>query len=311
MLPLFLCFLMSSSVRTFLRSPLRPSRLLTLRPLSSNSDAVDIRRRLVAAELRKLGLANPERLWTYSDDDDDGGGRRLAHEQFGRPAVRTFNSYVLKGGGSPSIPDLAQARRTAQQIEHSFRRHKAAISDTFRNTDASSSNYKALRRPLAIVLDNLRSAGNVGSILRTCDACGINTIHPVGITPSPLSVGREKVVKASLGAEQNVDTGRRFETLREGLAVLKGEGWRIVAMETCERAEMLYNFDFTDGEGAFEKTAIVVGNEVTGIDEDIINDASLVDHVLTIPMFGTKNSLNAAVAAGVVAYEVVRQIENS
>ena len=82
-------------------------------------------------------------------------------------------------------------------------------------------------------------------------------------------------------------------------------------METCERAEMLFNFDFTDGEGAFEKTAIVVGNEVTGIDEDIINDASLVDHVLTIPMFGTKNSLNAAVAAGVVAYEVVRQIENS
>ena len=267
--------------------------------------------------LSSLGFSSPESLFTPPLSLAD---VRTAHENHGKPAIKAFNTFVSKGnGGGDKSRVAAAAERTAQQVDFLSRRHRAAISTTLRNTDGllpsnaseNKDDFASVSHPLCLVLDNLRSAENVGSILRSCDACGVNFVVPIGITASPHSLGREKVLKASLGSEEFIRMDRRFESLQEGLRWLRGEGWRVVAMETMEGAKSIYDFENLQRVDCseFRKTAIVVGNEVTGIDEEILQ-SDLVDDVLEIPMFGRKNSLNVSVATGIALSEIVRQINN-
>ena len=146
---------------------------------------------------------------------------------------------------------------------------------------------------MIVILDNLRSALNVGSILRTCDALGITEVYLCGITPS---ITDNKVLKTSLGAEGNIkitETPDTFDTVRS----IKGNGYQIIGLELTKDSVDIRKVK------ADHKSALIVGNEVGGLNEEIL---SLCDVVTEIPMSGIKESLNVAVAFGIAAYEMTK-----
>jgi len=152
--------------------------------------------------------------------------------------------------------------------------------------------------PISLIVHNVRSAENVGSILRTADAVGIDTVYLCGITPAPVDrFGRPnlRVLKASLGAEKNVEWEQR-EDVYELLKELKKEGKEIIALEQSSRAVDYKEIKIQ------KPTALIVGNEVTGIEEELL---ALCDTVIDIPMHGEKESLNVAVATGIALYSLL------
>ena len=152
---------------------------------------------------------------------------------------------------------------------------------------------------IAAVLHNIRSVHNVGSIFRTADAAGVAKIVCCGITPTPFDrfgAVRADFAKVALGAENSVAWSHEPETAA-AIEVLKREGWMVVAIEQSDRA---VPFQSLRGAGS-EKIALVLGNEVDGLPPDIIG---LADVVADIPMRGMKESLNVAVAFGIVAFGI-------
>ena len=164
------------------------------------------------------------------------------------------------------------------------------------------------------MLDNVRSAFNVGSIFRTADACACAEVITTGITPHPRGSGAEKLAKSALGAEVVVPS-RHFTTTIEAIHYFRKAhpnvvlvGMETTALSTCY-TEVVYPGKASDrvdsASVAMEAgTAIFLGNEVTGVDTEVI---PLLDMVVEIPMFGKKNSLNIAACAPVVMYEILRQ----
>ncbi|MBI2056263.1 MAG: TrmH family RNA methyltransferase [Candidatus Sungbacteria bacterium] len=151
------------------------------------------------------------------------------------------------------------------------------------------------------ILYNIRSIHNVGSIFRTANGAGIEKIYLCGITPSPVdSLGKpvEKFTKVSLGAEQTL-LWEKVRSCAGLLARLKKEGYRIYALEQDRNSMPYYTVHFTDEE--WEKTALVAGHERTGISRALLKRA---DKILEIPMHGSKESLNVAVAFGIAAYHL-------
>lgn len=144
------------------------------------------------------------------------------------------------------------------------------------------------RLPLAVLVDNVRSLWNVGSIFRTADACGVERLVLAGITGTP---PRPEIAKTALGAEQMVAWRYRADVLG-ALAELKREGHVPVAIETSPRAIALDRFEWP------RRPCIVIGNEVAGITPPLL--AACRHHVF-IPMRGLKDSLNVAVAFGIAA----------
>lgn len=151
---------------------------------------------------------------------------------------------------------------------------------------------------IKIILDNLRSAHNVGSIFRTADGAGVEKLYLVGTTPTPIDrFGRQvpEIKKTSLGASEFV-SWEHSDTA--GLASLidrlKQDGFEIVAIEQGERSISLY--DFSPG----AKTCYVLGNEIDGVGKACLQAA---DRVVEIPMRGQKESLNVSVAAGIVLFQ--------
>ncbi len=145
----------------------------------------------------------------------------------------------------------------------------------------------------AVILNNIRSAENVGSIFRTGDAFGVTQIFLVGISPAPLDrFGRinTKLAKSALGAEHFVKW-QRFETLPEALEVLRKENFKIVAVEQADNST---NYKLLSNN---LPAAFVFGNEVEGLSAE---DLRLCDEVVEIPMSGMKESLNVAVSVGVI-----------
>jgi 23S rRNA (guanosine2251-2'-O)-methyltransferase len=144
---------------------------------------------------------------------------------------------------------------------------------------------------MIIILDNLRSALNVGSIIRTCDALGIREVYLCGITPG---IDNPKVKKTSLGAEQSVKTHSAASTI-EAVKDLKAKGYQILPLELTPDAEDVSKFS-PSGD-----VVLVIGNEVSGVSSDVIE---ISDSVVMIPMQGTKESLNVSVAFGIAAYSL-------
>ena len=142
----------------------------------------------------------------------------------------------------------------------------------------------------AVILDNIRSAWNVGSILRSADGFGFTHAYVCGITPTP---DNEAVSKTSLGAEDSVPWSYHKDTVQL-VKGLKKEGWRILALEEDPLANEIQHAAI----GAND-TALVIGNEVTGVDPDLLD---LSDDILFIPMHGEKKSFNVAVAFGIAAF---------
>lgn len=150
--------------------------------------------------------------------------------------------------------------------------------------------------PVAIVLDNVRSAQNVGSFFRTADAFGIGRIALCGISATPPN---REIHKTALGAEQSVEWSY-YPTTLECIETLRKEGYRIIAIEQIEGATMLDKFRAESD----TRYALVFGNEVDGVDQAV---ADIVDGAIEIPQVGIKHSLNVAVTAGIVMWEMFRQ----
>lgn len=150
--------------------------------------------------------------------------------------------------------------------------------------------------PVVVVLDNVRSAQNVGSFFRTADAFGIERIELCGISSTPPN---RELHKTALGSELSVAWNYTPTTL-ECVARLREEGYRIVAVEQIEGAVMLDKFVVERD----VKYALIFGNEVDGVADEV---ADIVDAAIEIPQVGTKHSLNVSVSAGVVMWELFRQ----
>jgi 23S rRNA (guanosine2251-2'-O)-methyltransferase len=147
--------------------------------------------------------------------------------------------------------------------------------------------------PLVVVVDNVRSMHNVGSVFRTADAFLITGIALCGYTPQP---PHRDIQKTALGATETV-SWKHFDTTLAAILELKREGYRIFAVEQVEKSIPLQEFSLKES----EKLAVIFGNEVSGIDQAVLPHC---DGSLEIPQFGTKHSLNIAVAAGIVLWEL-------
>jgi len=147
------------------------------------------------------------------------------------------------------------------------------------------------KKPIAIVLDNVRSAHNVGSIFRTSDAFLIKKIILCGITPIPPS---NEIRKSALGATNSVEWVQEKET---SIAInnLKKEGYYIVGVEQVEKATKIQEFQNN------QPIALIFGHEVNGVSQEIINAC---DEIIEIPQYGTKHSLNISVCAGIVIWKI-------
>ena len=160
----------------------------------------------------------------------------------------------------------------------------------------SPEEYKAQsKNPVVLVLDNIRSMHNVGSAFRTCDAFNVEKLYLCGITATP---PQKEISKTALGATESVEWAY-VEQVSELAKQLKSEGYAIILVEQTDNSTMLQDFNFAQ----YEKLALFVGNEVFGISDELL---PLCDAAVEIPQFGTKHSLNVAVATGIVLWEAVR-----
>lgn len=172
---------------------------------------------------------------------------------------------------------------------------KKTIRDMGRDTVEQ---FKARRKiPVTVVLDNVRSLNNIGAIFRTCDGFAAEGIALCGVSGTPPSV---EIHKTALGAEESVDW-RYFATTAEAIASLRAEGHTVICLEQVRGSVSLTDFRIESG----ARYAMVVGNEVDGVDQRIVDGA---DICLEIPQSGTKHSLNVSVSAAVALWEFYKQL---
>lgn len=155
--------------------------------------------------------------------------------------------------------------------------------------------HNVKKLPVVIVLDNVRSMENVGAFFRTADAFRIGAIYLCGITACP---PHREIHKTALGADESVDW-RYFETTAEACEHLRSLNYRIYAVEQVEGSIKL------DGFTAQENTAYVFGNEVEGVDDDILKYC---EQAVEIPQEGTKHSLNVSVSGGILMYHIFHDL---
>ena len=154
--------------------------------------------------------------------------------------------------------------------------------------------FKASEKlPLVVVLDDVRSLYNVGSIFRTCDAFRVEAVYLCGITACP---PHPEIHKTALGGEDSVDW-RYFPTAQEAVESLHQEGCFVYAVEQVEGSTMLQDLALVSP----LRYAVVFGNEVKGVHQEVVD---LCDGCLEIPQYGTKHSMNVAVTAGIVIWEM-------
>ena len=159
---------------------------------------------------------------------------------------------------------------------------------------------EAEKMPLIVVLDDVRSMYNIGSVFRTCDAFRVEAIYLCGITACP---PHQEIHKTALGAEDSV-RWRYFKTAQEAVEQLHEDGYFVWSVEQCEGSVKAPTpLQLTRG-GAADGVAVVLGNEVKGVHQEVID---MSDACLEIPQFGTKHSMNVSVTAGIVIWEFARQ----
>jgi tRNA G18 (ribose-2'-O)-methylase SpoU len=155
------------------------------------------------------------------------------------------------------------------------------------------STFKSIKKtPLIIILDDIRSLNNIGSIFRTCDAFKIEKIYLCGITATPPN---RKITKTAIGATESVDW-EYYENINDLVSELKNNETMIWAVEQTENSKILSQMENIDGN---KKHALVFGNEINGVKQDVINSCN---NVIEINQYGTKHSLNVSIAAGIVIW---------
>jgi 23S rRNA (guanosine2251-2'-O)-methyltransferase len=154
------------------------------------------------------------------------------------------------------------------------------------------------KTPLIVILDDIRSLNNIGSVFRTCDAFRVEKIYLCGITATP---PHRDIQKTALGATETVDWEHRKD-INELIEELKNSGNKVFAIEQAENSIMLDVFAPFKG----CKMAVIFGNEVKGVSQEAVN---MCDGVIEIPQFGTKHSLNIAVSAGIVIWDIFQKLK--
>ncbi len=147
-------------------------------------------------------------------------------------------------------------------------------------------------REVVVILDNIRSALNVGAIFRTCDGAGVKSLILSGITPYP---PHPKVVKTAIGAEESVNF-KHTKDLIDEINKLKEDGFKIVSIEQTDSSKNFFEAELS------EKIVLIFGNELTGVSSEVLSQSDL---VLELPMRGEKNSLNVATTVGIVLYNTM------
>ncbi len=158
---------------------------------------------------------------------------------------------------------------------------------------------QADKLPLVVVLDNVRSLHNVGSVFRTSDAYLVEAVYLCGITSTP---PHAEIHKSALGAEFSVDW-KYFEQTLDAVAQLKAGGYTVFSIEQAQGSTMLTDLQL-DPNG---KYAVILGHEVKGVQQEVVNAS---DGCIELPQYGTKHSLNVSVTAGIVIWEFFRGIRN-
>lgn len=158
--------------------------------------------------------------------------------------------------------------------------------------------HQSEKLPLIVVLDQVRSLHNVGSVFRTSDAFRLNAIYLCGITATP---PQPEIHKTALGAEDAVEW-KYYARTQEAVADLKSDGYEVLAVEQVEGSTMLQNLQLQSD----KKYAIVLGNEVKGVQQEVVD---MCDECVEIPQFGTKHSLNVSVTAGILIWEFARLLK--
>jgi 23S rRNA (guanosine2251-2'-O)-methyltransferase len=157
---------------------------------------------------------------------------------------------------------------------------------------------KMEKTPIIVVLDNIRSCNNIGSVFRTSDALLIEAVYLCGFTATPPN---KDIHKTALDAENTV-AWKYFEETISALVELKQNGYRVYAVEQVENSLLLPNFEPVHN----ERIALVFGNEVKGVQQEVIN---ICDGAIEIPQFGTKHSFNISVSAGIVLWDIFNKMQ--
>jgi len=155
---------------------------------------------------------------------------------------------------------------------------------------------KVEKTPFMLVMDNVRSLHNIGSLFRTADAFRLEGIYLCGITATP---PHREIHKTALGATESVQWEYREKTT-DAISELKEKGYLILSVEQAEGAVLLDQVQLSDK----QKYALVFGHEIRGVDQDVVD---MSDQCIEIPQYGTKHSLNISVAAGIVIWELFRR----
>jgi 23S rRNA (guanosine2251-2'-O)-methyltransferase len=146
--------------------------------------------------------------------------------------------------------------------------------------------------PVIVVLDNVRSMHNIGSVFRTADGFAIEKLYLCGITAQP---PHREIEKTALGATQSVEWVH-FETTLDAVASLKADGYRVIGIEQAAGSIMLNTYKPMSS----EKYALIFGNEVNGVSDEVM---AQIDECIEIPQFGTKHSFNIVISAGIVLWD--------
>ncbi|WP_298071809.1 RNA methyltransferase [uncultured Bacteroides sp.] len=157
---------------------------------------------------------------------------------------------------------------------------------------------KADKLPLVVVLDNVRSLHNIGSVFRTSDAFRVECIYLCGIAAVP---PHPEIHKTALGAEFTVDW-KYVDNAIEAVDNLRQKGYIVYSVEQTENSIMLENIRLEQG----KRYAVVLGNEVKGVQQEVIDHS---DGCIEIPQYGTKHSLNVSVAAGIIIWDLFKQLK--
>ncbi|MAZ92908.1 MAG: RNA methyltransferase [Lentimicrobiaceae bacterium] len=156
----------------------------------------------------------------------------------------------------------------------------------------------AKKFPIVVILDNIRSLSNVGSVFRTSDAFRIESVYLCGITATP---PHREIHKTALSATESVDW-KYFKTTIEAVNFLKNDGYKIISVEQVENSTKLHDLQVDKNCNC----ALIFGNEVKGVDNDII---AISDCCVEIPQWGTKHSLNISVSVGIVLWDMVLKLK--
>lgn len=163
----------------------------------------------------------------------------------------------------------------------------------------SVADFKSAKKtPLIIVMDDIRSLHNIGSVFRTADAFLVEKIYLCGITATP---PHKEIQKTALGATETVNWEHQ-QNVTDVIAKLQSENVTVLAIEQVEKAFLLDEFKIESG----KKYALVFGNEVYGVSQEAV---ALCDGCIEIPQLGTKHSLNIAVSAGIVVWDLFKQLK--